>query len=359
MMIPLIKSFLIKHWFFIGVVLVILLAYLDPSLGIKGGPLRPEISVKLVGVSLIFLNSGLSIRTEEFAGALSNYKLHLFIQSYTLVLIPLFANLMSPVLLRLPLDRWIISGLLVVSCLPPPVSSAVILTKAIGGNEAASILNSALGSFLGIFFSPFLIYLSLGLTSSVPFYSIVQTLALTVLLPLVMGQLLRFVWIENRLDPYKSYLTNFASSILLAIIYTAFCGTFHMGHVDSISLYSLLAIVLIELSLQISLLSLAFFISTKLLTGLKRDEVICVLFCSTHKSLTLGIPMLSAMFGDSREGVLYAVPLLVYHPMQILLGGLLVPYLKNWVSISDASWLSSNSPNNATISEDLLDSPTV
>ena len=348
------KSFLSKHWFFLGVVLVILLAYMRPELGINGGPLRPEISVKLVGVSLIFLNSGLSIRTREFAGALSNYKLHLLIQTYTLVLVPLLVNLASPALLRLPLERWVISGLLVVSCLPPPVSSAVILTKAIGGNEAASILNSVLGSFLGIFFSPFLIYISLGLTSSIPFLSIVQTLALTVLLPILVGQLLRLACIGDTLDPYKSFLTNFASSILLAIIYTAFCRTFHMGHADNISLYSLLAIVLIELALQLSLLSLSFFVCTKLLTGFKRDDVISVLFCSTHKSLTLGMPMLSAMFGDSREGVLYAVPLLVYHPMQILLGGILVPYLKNWVSQADASLLPTNNINE-TINEETGD----
>ena len=35
-----------------------------------------------------------------------------------------------------------------VGCMPPPVSSAVILTKAVGGNEAAAIFNSAFGSFL-------------------------------------------------------------------------------------------------------------------------------------------------------------------------------------------------------------------
>lgn len=33
--------------------------------------------------------------------------------------------------------------------MPPPVSSAVILTKSVGGNEAAAIFNSAVGSFLG------------------------------------------------------------------------------------------------------------------------------------------------------------------------------------------------------------------
>jgi sodium/bile acid cotransporter 7 len=41
--------------------------------------------------------------------------------------------------------------------MPPPVSSAVILTKASGGNEAAAIFNSAFGSFLGIFVTPALL----------------------------------------------------------------------------------------------------------------------------------------------------------------------------------------------------------
>lgn len=38
--------------------------------------------------------------------------------------------------------------------MPPPVSSAVILTRAAQGNETAAILNSVLGSFLGILITP-------------------------------------------------------------------------------------------------------------------------------------------------------------------------------------------------------------
>ena len=57
-----------------------------------------------------------------------------------------------------------LNRLLVVGCMPPPVSSAVILTKAVGGNDvryllchcchsnvypqAAAVFNSALGSFM-------------------------------------------------------------------------------------------------------------------------------------------------------------------------------------------------------------------
>ena len=348
-----VQTFLAKQWFLLGVVSVILLAYVYPPLGVKGGPLHPEVSIKYVGVFCIFLNSGLSIKTRDFTGALANYKLHLFIQSYTLVFIPFLMNLASPLLTHLPLDQWVISGLQVVSCLPPPVSSAVILTKAVGGNEAGSILNSALGSFLGIFFSPVLIYLSLGLSTSVPFLSIIQSLSITVLFPLVLGQLLRLFWLEDRLDVYKPLLGNFASCILLAIIYTTFCGTFHMGHADGVSFQSLFFIILFELFVQLSLISLAFLLTTKLLRGFSRDDVICVLFCSTHKSLTLGIPMLGVMFGDSREGVLYSLPLLVYHPMQILLGGLLVSPLKTWLSSSTGNFQAEKLNRDDLVSEEV------
>lgn len=40
------------------------------------------------------------------------------------------------------------------ACMPPPVSSAVILTRAAQGNETAAILNSVLGSFIGIIITP-------------------------------------------------------------------------------------------------------------------------------------------------------------------------------------------------------------
>lgn len=45
-------------------------------------------------------------------------------------------------------------SLITVACMPPPVSSAVILTRAANGNETAAIFNSVLGSFLGILLTP-------------------------------------------------------------------------------------------------------------------------------------------------------------------------------------------------------------
>uniref|UniRef100_A0A3Q3CLB3 Solute carrier family 10 member 7 n=1 Tax=Haplochromis burtoni TaxID=8153 RepID=A0A3Q3CLB3_HAPBU len=112
------------------------------------GPLKPEVTVAYIAVSLIFFNSGLSLKTEELTSALLHVRLHLFVQSFTLIFFPLAVWLLLKVLSLTAIDQWLLRGLQTVSCMPPPVSSAVILTKAVGGNEAAAIFNSAFGSFL-------------------------------------------------------------------------------------------------------------------------------------------------------------------------------------------------------------------
>ena len=40
----------IKNWFLCGIVLFILLAWADPTVGMKGGPLHPEITIKYIGI---------------------------------------------------------------------------------------------------------------------------------------------------------------------------------------------------------------------------------------------------------------------------------------------------------------------
>uniref|UniRef100_A0A667WRW3 Solute carrier family 10 member 7 n=1 Tax=Myripristis murdjan TaxID=586833 RepID=A0A667WRW3_9TELE len=137
-----------KEWFIIGIVLVILSAKLQPSLGVRGGPLKPEITIAYVAVSVIFFNSGLSLKTEELTSALLHVRLHLLVQSFTLLFFPLAVWLLLKVLALTAINQWLLKGLQTVGCMPPPVSSAVILTKAVGGNEAAAIFNSAFGSFL-------------------------------------------------------------------------------------------------------------------------------------------------------------------------------------------------------------------
>ncbi|XP_072314750.1 sodium/bile acid cotransporter 7 [Eucyclogobius newberryi] len=323
-------SIIRKEWFIIGIVLVILSAKVHPNFGVKGGPLKPEITVSYIAVSLIFFNSGLSLKTEELTSALLHIRLHLFVQGFTLVFFPVCVWLLLRVLALSNIDQWLLRGLQTVSCMPPPVSSAVILTKAVGGNEAAAIFNSAFGSFLGIIVTPLLLLLFLGSSSSVPFSSIFSQLFMTVVVPLILGQVCRR-FLREFLDRRKPPFGTVSSCVLLMIIYTTFCDTFSHPSIELEST-SLLLIVLIIFSLQISFMLLTFTFSTRASSSFSPADTVAIVFCSTHKSLTLGIPMLKIVFAGFEHLSLISVPLLIYHPAQILLGSVLVPSLRVWMT---------------------------
>ncbi|XP_038255532.1 sodium/bile acid cotransporter 7 isoform X2 [Dermochelys coriacea] len=306
-----------KEWFILGIVLVIAVAKLEPAVGAKGGPLKPEITITYIAVSAIFFNSGLSLKTEELTNALMHVKLHLFVQIFTLVFFPTAIWLFLQVLSVTPINEWLLKGLQTVGCMPPPVSSAVILTKAVGGNEAAAIFNSAFGSFL------------LGSSSSVPFTSIFSQLFMTVVVPLIIGQIVRRRikdWLERKKPPFGAI----SSCVLLMIIYTTFCDTFSNPNID-LDKFSLIIIVFIIFFVQLSFMLLTFLFSTRNNSGFTPADTVAIIFCSTHKSLTLGIPMLKIVFAGYEHLSLISVPLLIYHPAQILLGSVLVPTIKSWM----------------------------
>ncbi|KTF85907.1 hypothetical protein cypCar_00022458 [Cyprinus carpio] len=234
-----------KEWFIIGILLVITCAKLAPSVGVKGGPLRPEITITYVAVSVIFFNSGLSLKTEELASALMHVKLHFFVQTFTLVFFPIAIWLLLKVLALTAINEWLLRGLQTVACMPPPVSSAVILTKAVGGNEAAAIFNSAFGSFLGIVFTPLLLLVFLGSSSSVPFTSIFSQLFMTVVVPLIVGQVCRR-FLRECLDRRKPPFGTVSSVVLLMIIYTTFCDTFSNPNIELDHLSLLIVVVISE-----------------------------------------------------------------------------------------------------------------
>lgn len=337
-----------KHWFLIGIVAAILSAKLNPSIGAKGGLLKPEFTIKYLAVSFIFFNSGLSLRSEDLARAVTRVRLHAFIQCFTLLFVPVFVSVLASALTYTTLDHWLIQGLRVVGCMPPPVSSAVILTKAVGGNEAAAIFNSAFGSFLGIIVTPMLLYLVIGSSSTVPFSNVFMQLAVTVVVPLLIGQWLRiFVkdWMEKNKPPFGA-LSSFT---LLLIIYTTFCDTFSQTSVG-IRGSSLAIMAVIILCLQMVLISLAFHLSQNSSLGFSPSDSVAVMFCSTHKSLTLGIPMLKIIYSGYSYLSVISIPLLMYHPTQILLGGLLVPAVKQWMIRRQEGDL----PNGANKEEDSL-----
>jgi hypothetical protein len=50
------------------------------------------------------------------------------------------------------------------------------------------------------------------------------------------------------------------------------------------------------------------------------------LYGSTEKSLAMGIPLINAIYEHNPKVGLYVLPLLIWHPLQLILGSALAPH---------------------------------
>jgi hypothetical protein len=121
------------------------LAWVIPDLGSADGPLKTSFSTK-AGVALIFLIQGLTLPSTALRKGLSQWRLHLLVQSFTFLVFPV----MGIVLDRLA-GGWLAPdlrlGFLYLAVLPSTITTSVILTGMAGGNiePARGLRHTALG----------------------------------------------------------------------------------------------------------------------------------------------------------------------------------------------------------------------
>ena len=145
-------SFLDRRYFLVGAVVAVALAGVAPSIGCKGGILRPELTVAWGATCGIFLLSGLNLPTSELARAAVSVRLHALIQGFNLLLIPLTTVLSCNALLAAGLLQPALrDGMVVMGLLPTTINMCVALSRSSGGDEAVAIFNAVLpAAVLGV-----------------------------------------------------------------------------------------------------------------------------------------------------------------------------------------------------------------
>mmetsp|Transcript_9702 Transcript_9702/g.21584 ORF Transcript_9702/g.21584 Transcript_9702/m.21584 type:complete len:188 (-) Transcript_9702:478-1041(-) len=135
--------------------------------------------------------------------------------------------------------------------------------------------------------------------------------------------------------------------ILIAIIWHAFSETF--SREVQVQPGDVFRVIGCLLAVQLCLVATVIIFASGPCGGRQsRADVTALAFTCSHKSLTLGMTILMTMYGTNPDFIIYALPLLCYHPMQIFLGSvLLVPWFKGYiddedvnddVDLSDESW---------------------
>ncbi len=315
-------------WFLTGMVLAILLAALLPAPGAQGGILHPELLTK-AGVALVFFLNGAGLSFKAMRDGIMRWRLHLLIQGATFLLFPLIGGLFLALTWR-----WISPdlriGLFYLCAMPSTVSSSVAMTSAARGNVPVAVFNATISSLIGIIITP--TWMSLLLKTSGQHLDILHTfidLCTWLVLPLVAGQLLRPL-IGAWMHRHKK-LTQIADrGTILLLVYTSFCDSFAKHIWSDNDPMTLVLVVAATLGLFFLVLNLLWQICDRF--GIAPQFRSAVVFCGTKKSLATGIPMAYLLFAGQPGLGLILLPIMVYHPLQLLI---CTPLANRWAKEAD------------------------
>ena len=221
-------------------------------------------------------------------------------------------------------------GILICSCLPMAINMVIILSNTSHGDDGSAVLNSALGNLLGVFMSPLLITGYLGVSGDVDLVNILWKLAIRVVVPLVIGQVLQKMSkaVHDFVDKYKTQLSKSQMYALLYVVYTVFCDSF--ANQSSVAIGYFLLVLVLQFLLLVFFTAVAWYC----LKYLYRDEPelrVTGLFACTHKTISLGVPVINALYQGNPNLALYILPALMWYPLQLVIGSFLAPRLREFV----------------------------
>jgi sodium/bile acid cotransporter 7 len=196
-----------------------------------------------------------------------------------------------------------------------------VLTGLAGGNTVGAIFNAALSNVLGVFATPIWVaWLMEKGGQSQPMGQVLRDIVLLLLLPLGVGQLLR-LGVAAWADRWKKALGNACSGLILFLVFAAFCNSVQQGlwkaHPPGLFVGTALcvgALLLLAITLVGGLARLG---------KLDRPDRIAATFCAPQKTIASGIPLAKAIFGTHPGLGLILLPILLYHPLQLLVCGVM------------------------------------
>ncbi|KAH7671392.1 Bile acid:sodium symporter/arsenical resistance protein Acr3 protein [Dioscorea alata] len=207
-------DFAAKNFLPLALVCGVAFGLADPTLGC----LAHKYSLSRVSTFGIFFISGLTLQSREIDAALEAWPAGLFGLSSILLFTPLFSRL----ILQLKLvPQEFVTGVAVFCCMPTTLSSGIALTQLAGGNSALALAMTVISNMLGIMIVPFSlsIFVMTGRGVSVPTLELFRSLFNTLLVPLVLGKVLRDILsgVAKFVDQNRRSL-SMASALLLSLV---------------------------------------------------------------------------------------------------------------------------------------------
>lgn len=306
-------------WFLLSMVGATVMAWAFPNPGAAGGWLHPELVTK-AGVALIFFLHGVALSFDALKAGTLRWPLHVLVQTSTFLMFPLLGLMLNAVLGD-ALSQELKLGLFFLCALPSTVSSSVAMTATAHGNVAGAVFNATLSSVLGVFLTPLWIAFVLKTGGqSHPIGPVILDLVRWLILPLAVGQSCR-PWLAAWAKRNKPRIGLVDRATIVLLVYTSFCDSFkqEVWTGNSIGQLGLIAAI----SALLFALAMGVMARAAKLMNFSREDEIAAMFCGSKKTLASGVPMAKLIFGAHPGLGLILLPIMIYHPLQLIVCGVL------------------------------------
>ena len=319
------KRFLQQQWLVLALFGAVALAFVFPEWGASGGRLRSEVTT-ILGIILVFFLQGWALPTEVLAKGILRWRTHLLIQVFIFILYPLLF-----ILGDLVWSEWIGQplriGFFFLAVLPTTITSAIIYTSLADGNTGVALFNTTVANFAAVLITP--LWMMTLAQSEVghmgDLTAVFLKLTRLILLPFIVGQVVHYYFREAPIR-HKNLFGHINQGVIIFLVFAAFANSVKADIWGSQGWGMLWITVLLCLVLFFLVNALALlFIRLGLFT---REEKPAVFFCSTQKTLATGASFANSLFGADPSLGIILLPVIVFHPIQLILGALLIPWFK-------------------------------
>ncbi|PAS97703.1 MAG: bile acid:sodium symporter [Candidatus Dactylopiibacterium carminicum] len=309
---------LARDWFLAGMLLSVIVASFVPDIGRSGGWIHAD-TLSDYGIFLIFFLHGIGLSTENLRRGISRWKLHVLVQVFTFGVFPLLWWV-----LNLGVGRWLpqdlMFGFFYLCALPSTISSSVAMTSLARGNVPGAIFNATLSTLLGIFLTPLLVSLLMGQSGQLDLGEAMFNIARLLLLPFVVGQVLRPLW-GAWFARYKKYTNVIDRGVILLLVFSAFSDSVADGLWSKHGVWLIVQTLIGAAVILAIVLWLSRFAARR--AGFEIEDEIAAVFCGSKKTLASGVPMAKLLFGSQPAIGVIVLPIMFYHRLQLFVYALM------------------------------------
>lgn len=269
-------------------------------------------TISLIAVALLFFLYGARLDTSTVIAGFANWRLQGLVFATTFAFFPLLGFVVSLIVGSF-LDPTIVIGILFLGALPSTVQSSIALTGLARGNVAAAVCAASISNMIGVILTPLLCALLLHSEGGID-PAAIGSVALQILLPFVVGQLLR-PFIGEFVKRHRMMTLSVDRGSILLIVYSAFSAGMVSGVWTQVGFWPL--VLTLAIVVAIFFVGKYFTDIVGRAAGLPEPDRTTLLFCGSTKSLASGVPIATILFAPAQVSLII-LPVMLYHLFQLI-----------------------------------------